>query len=134
MSEENVELLYRAQAAFNRRDLDEGVQYLHPEVELRPGVVGPDITVGPYCGREGVRQFWETINDAWVAQTLEPTEIIEAPGDRVLVVERWHVRGRDGLELDFEVIDVYAFRDGLIVRIDGFTDRGEALEAAGLSE
>ena len=46
----------------------------------------------------------------------------------------WRVRGRDALQLDFELIDVYTFRDGLIVRIVGFRDRAEALDAVGLSE
>jgi hypothetical protein len=44
------------------------------------------------------------------------------------------VRGRDGIEIDTELTDVYAFRDSLIVRVDGFRDKAKALEAVGLSE
>ena len=43
-------------------------------------------------------------------------------------------RGRDGIELELELPNLYTFRDGLVVRIDGFTDRAEALRAAGLAE
>ena len=44
-------------------------------------------------------------------------------------------RGRDGIEIDRELPRaIFTFRNGLIVRIDGFTDKAEALEAAGLSE
>jgi ketosteroid isomerase-like protein len=61
-------------------------------------------------------------------------EMIEAPGERVVVVESWHARGRDGIEFDFELTDVYTFRDGLVVRIEGFGEREDALEAAGLAQ
>ena len=66
--------------------------------------------------------------------TVEHEELIDRPGDRVLAVERWVFRGRDGIELELELPNLYTFRDGLIVRIDGFTDKAEALEAAGLRE
>ena len=44
------------------------------------------------------------------------------------------MRARDGIETGFQLTDIYTFRDGLIIRIDGFRERAEALEAAGLSE
>ena len=53
---------------------------------------------------------------------------------RILSVDLWRFRGREGIEIDRELPTLYAFRDGLIVRIDGFTDQAEAFEAAGLSE
>jgi ketosteroid isomerase-like protein len=132
MSKENVEILRRLHRALNRGDLDNAVQHLHPDVELRPGIVAPDQS-SLYRGRDGVKQFFATVYAAFEEQRIDIGEIIEA-GDRVLAVEGWRVRGRDGIELDFEVIDVYTFRDGLIVRADGFVDRDEALEAAGLRE
>jgi ketosteroid isomerase-like protein len=132
MSQENVEILRRLHEALNRGDLDNAVQYLHPEVELRPGIVAPDQS-SLYRGRDGVQQFFETVYEAFEEQRTDIGEIIEV-GDRVLAVEDWRVRGRDGIELQFEVIDLYTFRDGLIVRADGFVDRSEALEAAGLRE
>jgi len=73
-----------------------------------------------YQGRDGLMIFWEQISEAWEEVTVELRETIEAPGERVAAVERWRVRGRDDLELDFELIDVCTFRDALIVRIDGF--------------
>ena len=64
--------------------------------------------------------------------TAEPLEMLEAAGDRILVIYRWHFLGRDGIEIDDELANSYAFRDGLISRIEGFTDRAEALAALGL--
>jgi hypothetical protein len=74
----------------------------------------------------------ETVTNAWDVYLVEPVETTAAPGVRVLVVEHWHARGRDGIEFDFELIDVYSFRDGLVVRIDGYRDRSEARAGAGL--
>jgi ketosteroid isomerase-like protein len=126
---QNLDALWAMHAAFNRRDFDSVVDYLHPEVELHPAIEGLD-TSASYRGREEWRQYVELINEAWETQTIEVQEIIEA-GDRILVDERWHVRGRQGIELDFYLTDVYSFRDGLVVRIDGFADKAEAREALG---
>jgi ketosteroid isomerase-like protein len=126
---QNLDVLWAMHAAFNSRDFDSVVDHLHPEVELHPAIEGLD-TRASYRGREEWRQYVELINEAWETQTIEVQEIIEA-GDRILVDERWHVRGRQGIELDFYLTDVYSFRDGLVVRIDGFADKAEAREALG---
>jgi ketosteroid isomerase-like protein len=130
---QNVEKLLAMQAAFNRGDVDDAVQYAHPEVELYPGLSGPD-TGTQYRGRDELRQFLETISDVWETQTIDPAEIIEIADDRVLVVERWLRRVRQGIEFDIELAGVYTFRDGLVVRIDGFHNKAEAVKAVGLSE
>jgi ketosteroid isomerase-like protein len=133
MSEENIEILRAFYEAFNRRLFDDALQYLHPECELYPAVPAPG-EPRHYHGRTEAREFMvERIPDAWNAMTVEfKEEPIEAPDGRTLAVEQWRARGRDGIEIDTEVTDIYAFRDGLIARVDGFTDKGEALEAAGL--
>ena len=131
MSQEQLDTLRRLADAFGRRDFESAIQGFAPDVELHPAVRGLD-TEAVYHGRDELRRFWDEINEAWDAQTIEVQEMIEAPPDRVVSVERWHVRGRDGIELDFGVVDVYTFRDGLVARIDGFRDRAEALAAAGL--
>jgi ketosteroid isomerase-like protein len=133
MSRENVETLRAMMAAFNRRDFEDSVRYVDPEVELHPGITELDVN-GRYRGRDEFRRFAETITDAWETYVVEPEEIIEVPDGRVLAVERWRARGRQGIKFDFLLVDVYTFRDGLIVRIDGFRDREAAFEAVGLRE
>lgn len=132
-SKEDVETLRRVYAALGRGELDNAVEHLHPECELHPALWVPGGR-SDYRGREGARELFELIVDTWETVAVEPSETREAAGGRVLVVERWHMRGRDGIELDTELTDVYAFRDGLIVRLDGFRDKAAALEAVGLSE
>jgi ketosteroid isomerase-like protein len=119
--------------AFNRREFEEALRRVDPDIELRPALTELDVG-SHYRGRDEVRNFMQTITDVWEEYTIEAKEIIEAPDDRVLVVEHWHARGRQGIEFDFVLNDLYTFRDGLLVRIDGFPDRAEALAAAGLSE
>ncbi len=133
MSQENVEILRRLNEAFNRRDIDGAIQYLHPDVELHPGIQVPD-EESEYVGRAGLTEWFRSATEPWEMITVEHTELIDGPGGRVLAVERWVFRGRDGIELELELPNVYTLRDGLIIRIDGFTERAEALEAAGLSE
>jgi uncharacterized protein len=133
MSKENVGVVRRVYEAFNRRDIDAALQNLHPEYELYPALVGPGGR-SEYFGREGAREFFDLITDTWETMTVESAEIVEIPDDRILSVELWRVRGRDGIEIETKLTDVYAFRDGLIVRVDGFREKADALEAAGLSE
>ena len=130
MSRENVEILRLVyEADLDSRDI---LQYLDPEVELYPGIDAPDQHMR-YVGREGWSEFITGATEAWESVTIEPKEIIET-GDRILSIDRWVFRGRDGIEIDRELPTIFAFRNGLIVRIDGFTDKAQALEAAGLSE
>jgi ketosteroid isomerase-like protein len=138
MSRENVEVIRLVYEAFNRRDFAGAAQYLHPEGEVYPGVVGLDPPGGGsgrrLRGREQLRRFFQDLGDIWEAVTVEFEEIVEAPDGRVLAVEHWRTRGRDGIEVDTRIIDVYAVRDGFIVRVDGFLDKAEAFEAVGLAE
>jgi ketosteroid isomerase-like protein len=129
---EEVESLRAVYDAFNRRDFEDLVQHMHPEVEAYPGVVGFDVK-RRYHGRAGIREFFETILETFDEYTVEPEEIVEVSDERVLAVEHWRVRGRGGVEVDTQIIDLWKFRDGLIVRVDGFRDKAEALEAAGLA-
>ena len=133
MSQENLDSLQRLTEAFGRRDFDRAIQGFAEDVELRPAVEGIDVDT-LVRGRVELRGFWEQISEAWETLKFELTEVREAPEERLVAFERWHVSGRDGLELDFEIITVYTFRDALIVRIDGFRDKAEALASAGLSE
>jgi ketosteroid isomerase-like protein len=56
-------------------------------------------------------------------------------GDRVVVAIYFRGRGRrSGIEIDTRLYEIYFLREEKIVRVQEFTDRAEALEAAGLSE
>jgi ketosteroid isomerase-like protein len=134
MSQENVETLRAFYEAFNEGDFDGLLPLVNSKVELRPGIDAPD-SKSFYRGSEALGEFLVTIAAGpWDAVIAEPKEVIEANGDRILSIDSWRFTGRDGIELERELPTLFTFRDGLITRIDGFTDRDEALQAAGLSE
>jgi ketosteroid isomerase-like protein len=61
-------------------------------------------------------------------------EIIDA-GDQVVVVAHHQGRGRaSGVDVDTRFYEVYTLREGKVWRVDEYTERAEALEAAGLRE
>ncbi len=129
-----MEKLRAAYEAFSRGNFDGFLRYVDPDVVLNPGVTAPDAQA-QYLGRQALREFFVTIAAGpWEAVIVEPLEMIETEDDRVLCVERWRFQGRDGIELERELSSLFTFREGLIFRIEGFTDRGEALEAVGLRE
>jgi uncharacterized protein len=136
MSEENVEVMRRAIEAFNgalnRRDPDAMDAYLAPTFEYVATGAVPG-TGGVYRGLEGMREFLGWL-DEFSGARAEINELIDAE-DQVLV--GWTVRGRgkqSGVESGWHFWTLWTVRDGKIVRGEGFTDRADALEAAGLSE
>jgi ketosteroid isomerase-like protein len=128
---DSLETLRALYAAYNRRDFDSAVHYAHPEIELRPALTEVDVEPH-YRGHAELRRFFETITEAWETYLVEPKELIEIAPDRILAVELWHARSRAGLEFEIELIDVFTFRDRLITRIDGYTDKSEALAATAM--
>jgi ketosteroid isomerase-like protein len=114
MSQESVEVIRRLYEAVNRRDYATAVEYLHPSVEVSPAVVGFDPaeagSTERWVGREGVRRTFEDLGATWQTVTVEIEEVTEVAGGRVLALEQWRTRGRDGIELVAAISDVYAFR------------------------
>jgi ketosteroid isomerase-like protein len=133
MSDENDQILRHLFEAWNRRDFEAAVRYLDPDVEFHPGLLPPGED-REYQGREGFLDWLRNVNDAWVAVTVEPKQRIEITDDRVLAIDRWHFEGRDGIEVEEELPTAFTFRDGRIVRVEGFTDKAEAFKAVGLSK
>jgi ketosteroid isomerase-like protein len=144
MSEENVALVRRNYEVINSIDRS-GDQFVDPEevapdlwaslapdFELhgRPDV--PDPTV--YRGREATKEFWRMLQEVWAELRWEPREITDL-GHAVVVETRIVAVGRGSdLRIEADETDVFWFRDGTIVRVQGFATKAEALEAAGLSE
>ncbi len=132
MSQENVELVKRAVASVNQRDIDgylacciEDVQLVTPVAEV----------AGAYDGPQGIRRFFTDIGDA--APDFKITiERLEAVGaNRVLAFMQVTGTGRvSGIPIETPTGNVYDLADGKIKRIRIFFDRQQALEAAGLKE
>ena len=128
MSEENVEIVRKSVEAYARGDLDTALTYADPDIAWNP--VEEAATQGHDAIRANLER-WETDFEDFEAT---PEEYIDA-GDQVLVTVHWSGRGRgSGLQVDIRTYQVITLRDGKTIRMDEFTERFEALEAAGLSE
>jgi ketosteroid isomerase-like protein len=132
MSQENVEIVERAVAAINQRDIAGYLACCTDDVELITPVA--DIA-GAYEGADGIRRFFADIADANPDFNLA-FERLEAVGtDRVLAFMQLTGSGRaSGIPTGAETGNVYDLVDGRIKRIRVFFDREEALKAAGLRE
>ena len=132
MSEENVEIVERAIAAINERDIDGYLACCTEDIQLQTPV---SPVAGVYEGADGIRRFFADIEDAGPDFRLDLERLEAGGGERVLAFVRITVHGRtSGLPIPAETGNVYEFEEGKIRRIQIFFDRGEALEAAGLSE
>jgi hypothetical protein len=61
-------------------------------------------------------------------------ELLDAPGNRVLLAARDTGRGkRSGAVVEMSIFQVWTFQGRKVVKWQGFAIRDEALEAAGLS-
>jgi ketosteroid isomerase-like protein len=133
MPEENVEVVKALFAAFADRDFEAAVKVLDPSVNVRPGIVGrPEGVV--YHGLEGMRQFWNDVDDAWAEFRVTAEEFRELDGE-VLVLGRAYARGKGSdIAVDQATAWLIGLRDRRIVDFQSFTSRQEALEAAGARE
>jgi ketosteroid isomerase-like protein len=121
MSNENVEIVRR----FVLGDFDEVLAYVDP------GIVWNPVEESPTEGPAAVRASTERWKREWDDYELTPEDFVDM-GDRVLVTVRFRARGRgSGIAVGARLYDLFTLRDGKIVRMDQFSERSEALEAAG---
>ena len=133
MSQENVEIVRRIIEDAVRGAWGELAPHLGPDTELY-GTVGGLTEGSVWRGSEQVRKFFEEDSDAWDERRLDAEEFIDA-GDCVVVLLHEFRRGKgSGVEIETDTAMVYEVRDRHVVRIQGYMDRAEALDAAGLSE
>ena len=63
MSQENVEIVRAAYAAWNAGDMDAFSAFYDPDVILRPPRMWPE--PGPFVGRDAVMRLFEQARDVW---------------------------------------------------------------------
>ena len=132
MSQENVEIVRAAIAAWNRGDLG----CLGGDVPSRSGVATSGAFPGfdaAYYGHNGVRSFWRAVPRDWQEISLDVEEIIDR-GEQVIVLYRVRAKGRDGIEFSVRKPSVYTVRGGQDRASRELRRRDQALEAIGLSE
>jgi uncharacterized protein len=132
MSQENVEIVRRLIEAWNSNEPDGAIAIVDPGVVI--DATRRRVNPKTYTGRQGMRRMLADTHEVWEEFRMEPDEVRDA-GDRVVAIGRWVGKGKDsGIEVQQPVADVFTLHDRRVIRLElGFTDRAEALEAAGLS-
>ena len=132
MSQENVEIVERSIAAYNRCDFEALSELSHPELEV-DWSTSRGLEAGVYRGLEEVLRFYQGFLDMFEQVDVEPNRFIKS-GDSVVVPNTAYIRGRDGIKTVARSTLVFEVRGGLVVRICLHQEMYEALEAARRSE
>jgi uncharacterized protein len=133
MSQENVEIVRRYLAAYERGGLDASAEFWHPDINWRAAEGALD-DVGLMEGPGALRHYYEQWEDAFESGRVEVEELVDA-GDQVVAVVRGIARMKESeAEVDLRYAIVLSIRDGKIAAGREYFTRSEALEAAGLSE
>jgi ketosteroid isomerase-like protein len=134
VSQENVEVVRREVAAWERDDIEGWLSMIAADVEWLTAV---ERDLGSACriyhGHEGMRELWKLwrteFDDFWI----ETDEIRDLGGNRVLRLAHMRFRGpASGIQVESQLALLYTLRDGKIVRSDDYRSHKRALKAVGL--
>jgi ketosteroid isomerase-like protein len=137
MSQDAVEVARRAFEAFNlafAEGADDLYEVLDPDVEWIP--VMAVLEGRTYHGTEAVRRWVAELRQDWAAFEVKPEQFRDLGEGRVLALGSWRAQGRRGaVPLDFpQAAWLLQIRGERVTRLRAYTDRVEALEAAGLQD
>jgi ketosteroid isomerase-like protein len=126
----NLEVVRAGLEAWKRRDFEAVAELLDPDVELVP--IRAVLEGEAYRGHDGFQRFLEDMADDWEHFGTEGGSLRELSDGRVLVVARFHARGRaSGVEVDTPGAWVCDVRAGKILRLQFYADEEAALAATG---
>jgi ketosteroid isomerase-like protein len=132
VSQEDVEIVERALAAINARDIDGYLACCTEDVVLRTPLA--EIT-GVYEGADGIKRFLVDVEDAAPDFRIDAERVESVGASQVLAILQITASGRSsGIPQNAATANVYDLVEGKINRIRIFLDRHEALEAVGLEE
>ena len=131
MSQENVELVRGMWEAFNRRDFDVLRRLHHPQISWKTSVDDPDATT--HHGREAVQGYLEDFIETFPLDS-ELQELFGLPDGRVFATTRFVGESASGVPIDYTLTVISTMEQGLLIHVEEYRDRAEALNAVGLSE
>jgi len=130
VSQENVDVIWRQNAAVRRGDLDPLAATIDPHILIRTDARWPEQRI---YGREAALAWYGGFLELW--GTDYRIEEVTDLGDRVLARWCWHIHGlHSGVEGEQRGSVICTFREGRIILEEFFLDHDEALKAVGLKE
>jgi ketosteroid isomerase-like protein len=100
------------------------------EIDMSTRVFNPEV----YRGLDGMRRLLGEVREVWEERHVIPERFVDA-GDRVVVIETVHARGRgSGVELDSRTAAMWTLRNGRVTGVRTGIEIEEALKAVGMEE
>ena len=131
MPQVNIENIRREADALNRRDKAAWLDTFAPDAVMIPAHEWPENT--PIRSAEGIWDFYIEVTATWDDRPYELGEMIDVREDVTVANVRRDGRGKaSGAAAAFSYWTVTTFREGKKVRIEWFSERAAAFEAAGL--
>jgi hypothetical protein len=113
MEKQTDDLIRKAYAAFNARDIDTALSTMHPDVEWPKAFEG-----GYVSGHAEIRNYW-TRQWTEINPRVEPVEFTERQDGTVEIRVHQIVKGLEGsLIFDGTVKHIYTLQDGLLRRMN----------------
>jgi len=116
VSAENVEVVRQAFDAYLRSDIDAVLALCSHDIHIiqAPEVAAFGVPPEQY-GHDGVLEAFGIWPEQWDDFEIELVDVLDDPGDRVVVLTRQRGRGRQsGVEVEAEFCFDFAVRDGKI--------------------
>lgn len=133
MPSEHVEILRRADAAFQRGDLTAALADMDEGITATRVAPLPDVKT--YEGHEGMRQILLDWIEGFDEFAMTSQEFIEVSDSQVLVRIRQVARGaQSGVPIEADFWFLYEFRNRKAVRLEVYGSKQQALESAGRSQ
>ena len=106
------ERLLAAYEAWNRRDLDGWLAFMHPEVRLENSGLFLGVE-RVYLGHDGMTDFWERLHEPWDSFAID-AECIDEGDDVLIATIRFRAKGvESGIDVDMSFAHAIRLRDGL---------------------
>jgi ketosteroid isomerase-like protein len=130
VSAADIEIVQRGIEAYNRGDVEAVLSVTAPDVVLVP--VRALLEGGEYKGHDGVRRFMQDMDEDWAEREVEVDEIRDLDGG-ILVLGHFRAVGKSGVEIRQPLAWRSQLRDGMLVRLQAYSDVSVALNELGLS-
>jgi ketosteroid isomerase-like protein len=132
MSDQRVETVKRIYEGWADGDFKTGASHYDDQVLFVLGPEFPD--AGSYLGTEALADYTRDLLKHWTRFTVEAERIV-GTGDSVLadILQRG-VGESSGIETEIRYFQLWSFRGEKVIRIEGFRERADALDAAGIAD
>jgi ketosteroid isomerase-like protein len=120
--------------ALNARDIEALISCCNPHIEFHSTFAAVGGAV--YQGHEGMRRWFQDLEDAWGKDLQSEIEAFFDPGGGALLVF-YVLRGRgrqSGAEVTLPAASVLKARDGLIIYFKAYVHREDAFRELGVTE